>query len=502
MTTDTLPATTTTTGSTTTGSTGAAQNLLTHIRSTADAMEKGDVLGSAMGVTNVAMDVIGIAGDPMGAISSAGLGWVLGAVSFLREPFDVLKGNPGAITGSAQSWTSAASSLTSTSADYRTAATTQTSGWLGAASNGYRTASANQADGLDALSQASRAVSGAITQAGQAVAQGRKIVMDLIGEAVQKIIQICIEALSKSWLSFGASIAQGIAQSVQKAVQTGQKLMSEIQKVVQTLQKIIQTVQQVVQTVQQVKQLLDMIGGKATGQQTTTPTAQAVTYTANANGLDPNNLGVRAVPAAEIAPGFQFQEVRNVAENGTQVAQATTLPATPGTPVAAVPTTATTPTGPVSQNGWPVNPPRGARTIPGTNVRVNVADGPAGDVLMHVLGQVSSRVEDISLDSQAGERDDWGYAERNVRGSGDISNHASATAVDMNATRHVLGAQGTFTTEQSTEIRRILGEVDNVVRWGGDYTGRRDEMHFEIIGTQEQVRAVADRLRAAQQPAR
>jgi uncharacterized protein YukE len=477
--------TTATVPATTTSTSGSAQNLLSHIKTTSDAMEKGDVLGSAMGVTNVAMDVLGIAGDPMGAISSAGLGWVLGAVSFLREPFDVMKGNPSAITGSAQSWTSASSSLTSTAADYRTASTTQTRGWLGAASDGYRAASGNQADGLEALSQASKTVSTAITQAGQAVAQGRKVVMDLIGEAVQKIIQICIEALSKSWLSFGASIAQGIAQSVQKAVQTGQKLVSEIQKVVQTLQKIIQTVQKIVQVVQQVKQLLDTIGGKASGQQTTTPTAQAVTYNANTNGLDPNNLGVRAQAAPEIAPGYQFEAVRNVAENGTQVAQAT--PAVPQ--------------GPVSQNGWPVNPPRGARTIPGTNVRVNVADGDAGDVLMHVLGQVNTRVEDISMNSTAGEADDWGYAERNVRGSGEISNHASATAVDMNATRHVLGATNTFTPEQSTEIRRILTEVDNVVRWGGDYTGRRDEMHFEINGTQEQVRAVAERLRAAQQPA-
>jgi len=455
----------------------SGQNLLSHIKSTADSMEKGDILGSVSGVANVAMDVIGITGDPMGAISSAGVGWVLGAVSFLKEPFEVLKGSPSAITGSASSWGTAASGLTSTAGQYREAATTQTTNWLGAASDGYRAASTNQANGLDALAQASKGVSTAITSAGQAVASARKTVMDLIGEAVQKIIQICIEALSKSWLSFGASIAQGIAQSVQKAVQTGTKLVSEIQKVIQTLQKIMQVVQQITQIAQQVKQLLDTIGGKATGQ-TSAPqtTVQPVAYDPSAlNVFQPNDMGTRPA-ATPLDPG------QTPTAPPVLLAQAQTLPA---------------PTGPVSQNGWPVNPPRSTRTIPGTNVRVNVADGDAGDVLMHVLGQVSTRVEDISLDSEAGERDDWGYAERNVRGSGDISNHASATAIDMNATRHVLGAQGTFTPQQSTEIRTILGEVDNVVRWGGDYTGRRDEMHFEIVGSQAEVRAVAERLRAA-----
>lgn len=150
---------------------------------------------------------------------------------------------------------------------------------------------------------------------------------------------------------------------------------------------------------------------------------------------------------------------------------------------------------PVSQNGWPVDPPRGARTIPGTNVRVTVANGPAGDVLMNVLGQVSARVENVGLNSTKGEADDWGYANRPVRGSTAVSNHASATAVDINATRHGLGATGTFTPAQVAEIHKIIGEVDGVVRWGGDYDGRKDEMHFEINATPEEVARVAERLR-------
>ncbi|TDV41781.1 M15 family metallopeptidase [Actinophytocola oryzae] len=481
---DTIVASTGGTG--TTGTTTAqAQNLLSHIKTTADAMEKGDVLGSAMGVANVAMDVIGIAGDPMGAITSAGVGWVLNAVSFLREPFDILKGDPSAITGSAQSWLSAAGGLTTTAQQYREASTSQTANWTGTAGNGYRTASGNQASGLEALAKASQAVSSAITNAGKAVAQARKTVMDLISEAVSKIIQICIEALSKSWLSFGASVAMGIAQSVQKAVSTAQKTVSEIQKVVQTLQQIIKTVQQIVQTVQQVKQLLQQIGVLASGDQQVSPQAQAVGYA-------PDTSGYYSTTAAGASGTHTPAAIESGAGLGALPAIPRVQTATDATQVAQLAQQQV----PVSQNGWPVNPPRGARTIPGTDVRVNVADGPAGDVLMHVLGQVNSRVEGVALNGPAGEHDDWGYAERNVRGSQAISNHASATAVDINATRHVLGAQGTFTTDQTAEIHRILGEVDNVVRWGGDYTGRRDEMHFEIIGSQEQVAAVAARLRA------
>jgi hypothetical protein len=133
--------------------------------------------------------------------------------------------------------------------------------------------------------------------------------------------------------------------------------------------------------------------------------------------------------------------------------------------------------------------------VPGTpDVRVTVADGPAGDVLIHVLAEVHKRVEPLTLDGTRGELDDWGYASRPIRGGTAISNHASGTAVDVNATRHPLGAVHTFTSRQVAVIHDILAAVDNVVRWGGDYTGRRDEMHFEINDNHQRVAAVAARL--------
>lgn len=451
--------------------TNTVQSLFNDIRTTTNAIEDGDWLDAMGGAGKVAMGIINIANDPLGAIASSAVNWVLGAVSFLREPFEVLQGDSGAITSSAGAWSGACTGLGQTAQIYREASTTQTRSWTGNAADGYRTTSANQADGLAAMAQASRGIAQAMQQGGQLLASVRKAVMDLISEAVRKIIQICIEALSKSWLSFGASVALGIAQSVQKAVQTGMKLVQEIQKLVQGLQKIIQTVQQIVRTVQQIKQLLEQIGGKASAQQ-------------------PQTLPAAQTPGSRV-PIPVVQSGGATAPAGTRGGQPQVLPALPEIPMV------NEQTGPVSQNGWPVNPPRGARTIPGTNIRVIVANGPAGDVLMYVLGQVQARVEDITLNSSRGEHDDWGYAERNVRGSTAISNHASATAVDINATRHVLGERGTFTPAQTTEIRAILAEVDNVVRWGGDYRGRADEMHFEIVGSVAEVTAVAERLRQA-----
>lgn len=91
--------------------------------------------------------------------------------------------------------------------------------------------------------------------------------------------------------------------------------------------------------------------------------------------------------------------------------------------------------------------------------------------------------------------DDWGYAYRAIRGqedAGNLSNHASGTAVDLNATKHPLGKRNTFTDEQEIKIQALAAKYG--LRWGGDYKNRADEMHFEINLSPLGVKAKIDEL--------
>jgi hypothetical protein len=77
-----------------------------------------------------------------------------------------------------------------------------------------------------------------------------------------------------------------------------------------------------------------------------------------------------------------------------------------------------------------------------------------------------------------GSLDDWGYAYRDVRGvPGKLSNHASGTAIDLNASKHPLGKVGTFEAAKVPMIRALAKKYGLI--WGGDWS-RKDEMHFEI----------------------
>jgi hypothetical protein len=153
------------------------------------------------------------------------------------------------------------------------------------------------------------------------------------------------------------------------------------------------------------------------------------------------------------------------------------------------------PSVPLSQNGWPVLlTPDTARWDLGPALpSLRLAPGPPGFVLCHWALWFHERIEAL------GGRvlDDWGYAYRPIRGTSNTwSNHASGTAIDLNAQLHPLGDRHTFQPTKSRAIRtRLAGRYAGKIVWGGDYLHRADEMHFELGCGPAEARALADRLR-------
>lgn len=146
-----------------------------------------------------------------------------------------------------------------------------------------------------------------------------------------------------------------------------------------------------------------------------------------------------------------------------------------------------------SQNGYLANRRSLIKTytVPGTSVTLPIRKGPIHTVLLYVAARYDDEVERLHPGWC------WGYAERTIRGSSTtLSNHASGTAIDLNAPAHPLGTdpRSNYSDKQIRAIHRIIGDCDGVVRWGGDYTGRKDGMHFEINAGPARVRRLARKL--------
>ena len=149
-----------------------------------------------------------------------------------------------------------------------------------------------------------------------------------------------------------------------------------------------------------------------------------------------------------------------------------------------------------SQNGWPAigsakYPPLHKWRIPTRNgIReVPLRRGSAGFLLCHFAMWWDDSIERVV----GGVYDDWGWAYRDIRGYETVSNHASGTALDINATQHPLGTH-TLTAAERAKIKRRMTFFSGTLRHGAFYNGRVDEMHVEINAPLAQVERKARKL--------
>lgn len=152
-----------------------------------------------------------------------------------------------------------------------------------------------------------------------------------------------------------------------------------------------------------------------------------------------------------------------------------------------------------SYNGWPASPDGNAidivdLVVNGTSFPGGCHGGDVHTVFAYLVAQFHARVEPLHPGWC------WGYEYRQNRNANNLSCHASGTAIDFNAPSHPNGAAGTYSAEQVRAIREIQAELMGVVYWGGDFSGTKDEMHFEINGTPGQVTAAARKVLGASAP--
>lgn len=137
-----------------------------------------------------------------------------------------------------------------------------------------------------------------------------------------------------------------------------------------------------------------------------------------------------------------------------------------------------------SQNGWTVQNTK-ANLWPHPQVGPILA-GPVWVVLAAFLRRYHTEIEPIGPQSGC-------YNRRKIAGSRKWSNHASATAVDLNWGRHPVGGKYTgYTAQQVTAVYDLLEDFP-ALRWGAVF---RDPMHYEIAPgvTPAQVERQATKL--------
>ncbi|MGH8961719.1 MAG: WXG100 family type VII secretion target [Jatrophihabitantaceae bacterium] len=207
------------------------------------------------------LDALGMVFDPFGAIASAGVGWLLQHVDFLREPIDKLTGDTAAIEALTQTWANIAKALNDDAQSY-TSAVRSTEHWTGQAADDYRKAADELVQVLSATANHCEHASEGITAAGIIVGTERAIIYDMLSTFLGRVIVEALVALASSWFSFGSSIAVFVASVDIDASIQAERFSLRIGAVMKRIAKFAQKFTQMGSKAEKLAKDLDKAGNR------------------------------------------------------------------------------------------------------------------------------------------------------------------------------------------------------------------------------------------------
>ncbi|MGK4597050.1 WXG100 family type VII secretion target [Amycolatopsis sp. w19] len=197
-----------------------------------------DAFALAMDGVSVGLDALSMVLNPLGELVKAGVGWLMENLDFIREPLEILTGDPDLVQRAAQTWNNIAVELEAVAGDYEGSLST-TSGWDGDAAIAYRRVALQYTQSLRDVAAEAKESARWITTGGMVVATARALIFDIIATFISDVITRALLALASSWFTLGGSVAAFTASVFADAVTVMAKIQKKLGKLLSAIQKFV-----------------------------------------------------------------------------------------------------------------------------------------------------------------------------------------------------------------------------------------------------------------------
>ncbi|EMD26928.1 WXG100 family type VII secretion target [Amycolatopsis azurea] len=197
-----------------------------------------DAFAVAMDGVSFGLDVLSMVLNPLGELVKAGVGWLMENLDFIREPLEILTGDPELVQQAAQTWNNIAAELEAVAGDYEGSLST-TSGWDGDAAIAYRRVALQYTQSLRDVAAEAKDSAQWITTGGMVVATARALIFDIIAGFISDVITRALLALASSWFTLGGSVAAFTASIFADAVKVMAKIQKKLGKLLGAIQRFV-----------------------------------------------------------------------------------------------------------------------------------------------------------------------------------------------------------------------------------------------------------------------
>lgn len=189
-----------------------------------------DVIDAAIGGAGMVVDLVGSAANPLAAVFSAGVGWLLEHISFIREPLDALLGNPDEINANTHQLKSAALEMKMIADEHRQDVEAMGASWSGASNEAFRANQEQMAAQYEALGKTMDGTAAIYALSGALVCELRAMIFDWIADLVGELIAGALIAAASAAVTFGGSIAAYCGYSATRAGMLASRMAARLSR--------------------------------------------------------------------------------------------------------------------------------------------------------------------------------------------------------------------------------------------------------------------------------
>lgn len=216
------------------------------------------VLDTTDFVAGAAGEITSFASDPIAWLVSNGLDMLLSVVTPLQDMLHYVTGDGPALKKGAENFVGIATGLEAMGQNFVEVADDRLKEWKGDASQAGKKALAEFADGINGVSAVSARIAEALQSSAILMETVEAVVKSLISDFVAEAVKIMAPRLALSIVTFGASIAEGMAEVMAKLAQTFPRIMRYVEKITRLLGHVAEVLAKA-------QEVLGKILGKALG---------------------------------------------------------------------------------------------------------------------------------------------------------------------------------------------------------------------------------------------
>jgi hypothetical protein len=229
--------------------------LVEDVAALVDGVCSGSWIDASIGGFAASMDALAVVTDPLGALVSMGVAWLIEHCKPLSDALDWLAGDPDQIQAYARTWANVAGAVASAAADLATAGR-GVGGWTGAAGDAYRGHSAAQCDALRGIAAAATGIGQIVEGAGLVVALVRELVRDLIADFVSVLAVRVWEWLAEEGLTLGLATPLVVSQVSALVGRWAAKITRLLSALVASLRRLAPVLRRLDELIRSLKDLL------------------------------------------------------------------------------------------------------------------------------------------------------------------------------------------------------------------------------------------------------